>query len=210
MSRTRVALLLLLLTLPGSLHGQSRLVESVEIVGKGIYEVEIIRRIDSKDSLAGIRNVIGRARIVDRTTAVAARLCVSFGFKYVIRGAPAGAEVPLRMVTRFPAPGVRNPRTGVVSHVTEALVFRTIEQQHYRVYTFEEPWEIVPGIWTFEIWHQRQKLAQRSFSVSDAGARDCGAACGASACATPSVSLAAPSSGRIVNVFEKPMGAIRP
>lgn len=206
MSRTAVGLLLLLLllplTVPHGLYGQSGVIESVKIGENGIYDVDIIGRIDSKDSPGGIRNVIGRASILDPTTAVAARPCVSFGFEYVIHGSPAGAEVSLRMVTRFPDPGIRNPKTGVVSYVTEVLVSRTLERQHYRVYTLEEPWEIVPGIWTFEIWHEHRKLAERSFSVSNAGARDCGAACSARACAAPSVSLASPpSSGRSIGAI---------
>ena len=212
MSQTGVGLLLLLLlTVPHALYGQSGVVESVKIGDKGIYDVEIVGRIHSKDSPGSIRNVIGQPRIVERTTAVPARPCVSFGFEYMIYGAPPGAQIPLRMVTRFPDAGIRNPKTGVMSHVSEVLVPRTIGQPHYRVYTFEEPWEIVPGIWKFEIWHEHRKLAERSFSVFSIGAGDCGAACGAPACAAPTVSLVSPpSSGQIVNVFEKPPRAIRP
>jgi hypothetical protein len=33
-------------------------------------------------------------------------------------------------------------------------------------YGFDNAWEIVPGVWTEQIWYQDRMLAERSFTVS--------------------------------------------
>jgi hypothetical protein len=34
-------------------------------------------------------------------------------------------------------------------------------------YGFDNDWEIVPGVWTEQIWYQDRTLAERSFTVSE-------------------------------------------
>jgi Domain of unknown function (DUF3859) len=33
-------------------------------------------------------------------------------------------------------------------------------------YGFDNAWEIVPGVWTEQIWYQDRKLAEQTFTVS--------------------------------------------
>jgi Domain of unknown function (DUF3859) len=33
-------------------------------------------------------------------------------------------------------------------------------------YGFDNAWEIVPGVWTEQIWYQDRMLAERTFTVS--------------------------------------------
>ena len=42
---------------------------------------------------------------------------------------------------------------------------KTIGETVYLGYGFEHAWEIVPGTWTYQIWHDGRKLAERSFTV---------------------------------------------
>ena len=35
-------------------------------------------------------------------------------------------------------------------------------------YGFDNAWEIVPGVWTEQIWYQDRMLAERTFTVSKA------------------------------------------
>lgn len=43
---------------------------------------------------------------------------------------------------------------------------RTIGREAgYVDYGFDDPWELVPGTWTIELWHGDRKLATQSFTV---------------------------------------------
>jgi hypothetical protein len=32
-------------------------------------------------------------------------------------------------------------------------------------YSFDEPWEAVPGNWSFQLWYREKKLAEQKFVV---------------------------------------------
>ena len=49
----------------------------------------------------------------------------------------------------------------------QAMVIRA---DSYSGYSFDDPWEIVPGTWRFEIWLGGRKMAEQSFNVS----KECG------------------------------------
>jgi len=66
----------------------------------------------------------------------------------------------------FPKPGLRNPETNEVHEFDEHVITRTIGDNHYRGHRFEYDWELVPGIWTFEIRYGQQKMIEQSFTVT--------------------------------------------
>jgi len=35
----------------------------------------------------------------------------------------------------------------------------------YREFQFDQSWEIVPGEWTFEFWHGKEKIGEQKFCV---------------------------------------------
>jgi len=158
--RTLLASLFLILV---PFCAQSLTVQRANIVNQGIYELET--RAD-ENSQGRSWDVVRKIRQVQATTTIPARLCMSFGFEYVVVGAPSGAEVPIKMVTKFPGKGLYNPETRKTMLRNEVVVGRTIGATHIRSYTFDKPWEIVPGVWTFQLWHKDQKLAEQSFTVT--------------------------------------------
>lgn len=66
---------------------------------------------------------------------------------------------------RIPSPGVLNPETGKT--VTEDVSFwdRRIGSTNYNAYGFAHDWEIVPGIWTLEIWDGDRKMTSQGFLI---------------------------------------------
>lgn len=88
------------------------------------------------------------------------RLGVRFGFRYSLIGSPQGVEVPVLIVTIFPAPGLHNPKTGQVFHRDEYLSTKLLGGISYTDYGFDEPWELVPGLWTFQVWYQNRMLVE--------------------------------------------------
>ena len=170
--RTAVATLFLIIA-PLSAGGKSLSIHRATIANAGIYELKIARSVGDTNLAGSSRYVVTGTRRLQTTTGIPARVCTSFGFEYMIIGTPLSAEVPIKMVTKFPTPGLRNPETQQTTYRHETVVNRTIGRVHFRSYTLEEQWELVPGVWTFELWYQDRKLAEQSFTLSTPCA-DCG------------------------------------
>lgn len=164
--RLAIPILLLLLTVSTKPLARPHHIDRVDVTNWGRYDLEIAKTIDAPHLAGRRQNLVVDRKNLELTATIAARLCVSFGFEYVLVGTPANVDVPIKMVTRFPAAGVRNPETGLMTHQHEAIVMRTIGQLHFRSYTLEKEWEVVPGTWTFELWDNDRKLVERSFILT--------------------------------------------
>src|SRR5262249_23225888 len=91
---------------------------------------------------------------------------VSFGLEYVLAGSPVGAGVPVTIVVVLPKEGLHNPVKGEPTYREQWLPsLKPIGAPNIVGYTFEQAWEVVPGLWTFEIWSEGQKLGEQSFCV---------------------------------------------
>ena len=71
----------------------------------------------------------------------------------------------LRIVAKFPPPGVlgkNNPKPVLQDDYVE-LGF--VGREDFLTWTFEKRSDLVPGIWTFEIWSGDRKLAEEKFNI---------------------------------------------
>jgi hypothetical protein len=160
--------LLALLFLAGSLGvacAQGSKVDRVEIVEAGIYRAETLAIEQAPGTASRQRNILSDTRLVEPTTRIPAKLGVHFGMRYRVVGRPGSATVRLTSVTIYPAPGLKNPKTGGQQTRGEHPLFATIGQINYRGYVFEHDWELVPGVWTFELWDGQRKLISQTFDV---------------------------------------------
>lgn len=156
-------LFLLLATICTAASAQT--VERVEIVDFGIYAIgEKMKSRAAFDTAAGVVNGVSHIKLAETTTTVPGRLGIHFGFRYKIIGADRGSA-KLKIVTLIPQPGIRNPNTGRTTVRNEYIETRPIGSTQYTGYTFDNPWEIVLGKWTKEIWDGEHKLATQSFDV---------------------------------------------
>jgi Domain of unknown function (DUF3859) len=98
---------------------------------------------------------------------VVGKVGTQFGIEFRIDGAPVGDRVTLHLVLAFPPQGVRNPNTGDMMHAAN-IAFPDIKIGALCVlgYGFDSAWEIVPGVWTEQVWYQDHMLAERKFTVS--------------------------------------------
>jgi len=145
---------------------QSPRVDRIEIVEKGIYQAATIKRIENKRLASGTMQSVASIKKVADSTAVPARLGVRFGFRFRLLGEPNGVAVPLSLRLKFPNGGLRNPETGAIHDYDELSSSRTIGDIHYHGYSFDHQWELVAGIWTFEIWYDDTKMLEQSFMVA--------------------------------------------
>ncbi len=137
---------------------------SVTIVEYGLYTAETVR---IEHLASGFdSNVVQNICHVATTDRVPARIGVQFGFRYHVGGAPVGAEIQLRRVTRFPSP--RKPPTAAAAQLdaAQSLSMR-IGATSYVGFGFDHDWEVDTGPWYIELWQDERMLAQRRFDVEE-------------------------------------------
>lgn len=163
----RYALALLLLAFPVT-HASAQMlhVDRVEVVEYGLYTADVDSAVLAPGTPAGARTEVSDVKHAATTRTVPAQLGVRFGFRFILVGSPSGVTVPLHMVTIFPKPGLSAHRGVRPQSRSEYDKPITIGARSYRDYGFDQRWEIVPGVWTFQIWYQGRRLAEQKFTVA--------------------------------------------
>ncbi len=162
--RIALALLLSLLAASGA-YAQTPQIDRIDVVEYGIYTTTATGEVSAPGTASGTRSIVTDVRHAATTRTVPAQKGAEFGFRYTVVGAPAGAIVPIHFVTIFPAPGLRNPATQQVKDRSEYDVNVAIGQTSFKSYGLDNDWEVVPGVWTMQIWYQGRKLAEQKFTV---------------------------------------------
>ena len=155
------------------LVAQEAIVERIDIVRSGLYQLHVSGTVFDQSLVGRHRERLASWRHVSSQTTFPVRRCESFGFDYRVVGTPKGANVPLRMVTYFPATGLRDPNTGALVFQQETHIVQRIGEPHVRTYTIHDGWEAVPGEWRFEIWYRNRRLALQTFYLQPPCAGDC-------------------------------------
>lgn len=153
-----VPFLALLALAPAGLEAQTPQVERIDVLEAGLCELVMGR------DAAG-RPVMKSAKVVDVTTTIVGELGAAFGFRFVVAGAPAGAAVALRQVTRYPRQGMRDPQAGRTVYEKEETISANLGEAKISGFRIDEYWEIVPGVWVFELWNRDRKLAEQRFTL---------------------------------------------
>jgi hypothetical protein len=139
-------------------------VERIEVFELGLYERgEIIAELPPSPAGIGRAASVGEKHL--RTTRqVPAQLGTSFGFRFRVIGR-TGAQVPLTEVFIFPPEGLQSTYSGqlVTRDVMSGMI--TVGDESLMRMTFDHRWEMVPGIWTIELWSGDKKLGEESFEV---------------------------------------------
>jgi hypothetical protein len=168
-------------------HAQA--IQSIEITEYGVYATEAANSSAAPGTATGKIDQVSNIKLVQSTTTIPARVGVEFGFRYKIIGQPAAAPAPqagatilgmqfgtqpaappsaavnLKYVTHIPKPGMRNPETGNLTLTNVFYQEHRVGEELYRLYRLTERWEIVPGVWTLEIWDGERKLLSQDFLV---------------------------------------------
>jgi hypothetical protein len=141
---------------------QAQTVDRLEITDFGTYKVEPGSK---RENAEGLKTTVARrVEHLESTTTIPARIGISFGVRYKIVGEPDNAEVTLRKVISFPPPGLQPPRGKIVLQ-SESKVETTIGETVADLYTLEDSFELVPGVWTVELWDGERRLLAQSFTL---------------------------------------------
>lgn len=139
---------------------------SIRIIEKGVYQAETTTRTMTQEA-TGVRNTVKNPRLISDTVLIYGKLGVRFGVRYVLSGTTEPG-LDLNLVIRFPAPGLRDPVAGKRYFESAQVLTIRAGAAYYWEYHFENDWEIVPGVWTFEFWSSATMLASQKFCVIDA------------------------------------------
>jgi Domain of unknown function (DUF3859) len=148
--------------------------QGAEIQWAGLFRASVVGTMEQPDTAIGRTNQLSGVEKLEATTTVPARLGVSFGLEYRLTGDREGDAATIQIVVVPPKAGLLNPATG-----------RRVHRESWRPsivlvgataivgYKLEHDWEVVPGLWRFEIWQAGRKLAQQSFClVPEPGSAD--------------------------------------
>lgn len=157
--------LLFLVTVCGNAGAQAIEQIRIDLFDFGIYSIgEEAKPAPAADTAAGVLNGVAHIKLTEATTTVSGRLGVHFGFRYKITGS-AQRVAKLKIVTLIPEPGIHNPNTDKTTVRNEYFETKAVGILQYTGYSFDNPWEIVPGTWTKEIWDGDHMLASKSFNI---------------------------------------------
>jgi hypothetical protein len=104
-------------------------------------------------------------KLKKRTTDIPAEKGLKFGITYLIKGYPIGTPVKIDFAVHYPPPGLTNPKTGKTDTQSMVSLVKKIGRLTATGYLFNQKWEMKPGKWTFQIWIDGKKMAEKVFMV---------------------------------------------
>jgi hypothetical protein len=159
MVRRLVFALVALFAVPA--HAQN--VKRIDIEGYGIYTTE--KEAKARNANGVLENDMTSVGHGVTTTTIPAEHGVYFGIRYRVIGSPKGKIVQLRKVTIYPPEGVKSPQSPTPLQSNERLITPAIGDLSDTGYIFDDPWELVPGKWKFQLWLGDRLLAEKEFTV---------------------------------------------
>lgn len=115
----------------------------------------------------GVSVFVETIEIAVETDVIEAKIGTSFGLEYSVVGLQPGQVVNLRKVMRYPPMHLPD---GTVSQGFSKQLTPTVARSDGSVaniqgYSFDEPFELVLGVWTIEIWSGETLLVHKDFRV---------------------------------------------
>ncbi|HUI98300.1 MAG TPA: DUF3859 domain-containing protein [Xanthobacteraceae bacterium] len=166
--RVPIATFAVVLAVAAPAQAEDTRVDRLDLIESGFYETDaatVVGAIPSPGAAAGKTVTLGDVHLAPEPPATGAHVGIGFGVRFRARGEPAGARVVLRSVWRIPEPGIHNPNNGNTYRESVADFAAVVGEPHMRGYQFDQPWEVVAGTWTIEIWQGDRKLLEHSFAV---------------------------------------------
>lgn len=149
-------------------RAQDMRVDRLQLLDAGFYDTTqttVTGTTQAAGAVTGSVKELGEVKLAPEAPATSARVGVGFGVRFRSFGARDGERAMLRSVWKIPEPGIVNPASSTTFRESVAEFATRIGTNHVRGYSFDEPWEIVPGTWTLEIWQGDRQLLEKSFEI---------------------------------------------
>lgn len=160
------ALAIALAMLGGAALAQAVKVERIEVTRPGTYQIEVGKPIPDAGVATGNRVEATAYKNVKVGAGVEAKKGNVIGAELTIVGSPRRGKVPLRMVWRYPAPGLTNPETKATRTSDEYSDTQLIGEKFPVFWGLTQDWHLVPGTWTLEVFQGDRKLVTQEFQLT--------------------------------------------
>jgi hypothetical protein len=143
-------------------------IDHVDLVAAGFYDAaaaKVAATVPAPAAAGGKTNQLTDVQLMSEPPADSARVGIGFGVRFRSSGEPRGAQATLRSVWKIPEPGIHNPASANTYRQSVVDFTTAVGSVHWRGYGFDQPWEVVPGTWTIEIWQGDRKLLEHSFTI---------------------------------------------
>jgi lipoprotein NlpI len=138
-------------------------ISGIEILEYGQYEI------GTSPAAPGAPDAPGglAVSLVRSTEIIPAEVGSRFGFRFRIEGAPQGAPVKISVVVIFPEPGMQIPGKSTITPDLRYHFKTAVGETAYFSYLLEHFWQVMQGPWSFELWCQGRRLAQKTFTLEE-------------------------------------------
>jgi len=140
------------------------LVRAAEITAFGVFEERgrVFER--GYTATAPGTDSLEQVRFVGFDRQIAGEVGTSFGIEYIVHSRPKGRPMQVTAIILYPEAGLISP-AGDVYHRSEETMYIKPGEENFYGFGFDEPWEIVPGEWTFQIRYKQAIIARKTFTV---------------------------------------------
>jgi hypothetical protein len=140
-------------------------VERVEVVESGFYTGRKVKETPAAGTVLGHVDDIEGVEFLKQAPAVTAKVGTAMGVRFKVIGKPAKGQAQLRTVWHIPEPGIHNPKNNNTYRQSTVEFSVKIGDTPVRGYSFDEPWEVIKGTWTLELFQDDRKLLEKSFVI---------------------------------------------
>jgi hypothetical protein len=146
-------------------YAQAVHIDRIDIVDYGTYTARTEDHIAAPGTAAGRWNTLANIQHAVTTQVVPAQLGTRFGFSYTVVGEPHEVPMSIHVVNIFPSPGLHNPANPRPKDRDEYDRTVPVGQELYTGFKFDHDWEVVPGVWTFQLWYEGRMFAEQKFTI---------------------------------------------
>lgn len=141
-------------------------VERIEVSRPGTYEIEVRGAVPDQAVTTGNRVEAKAYKSLAVGAEIPAKAGTVIGAELTVIGTPRRGKVPLKVIWRYPPPGLTNPETKETRTTDEYSDVQLIGDKFPVFWGLTQDWHLIPGTWTLEIWHADRKLVTQQFQVT--------------------------------------------
>ena len=136
----------------------------LEIENYGIFGAEVTGELDISVLPNGKLNMLENIHLLEETRNIPMKKGVQFGIRFIVtEGCDQNKD--LIKVVVFPGEGIVNPKNGKRSKIAYLPATAECGRVNSLLFTFEEKWEMIPGLWSFSVRDQQEKLIEMNLLV---------------------------------------------
>ena len=135
----------------------------IYITEYGIYEAVIEKNKATLETASGVSN-LKEPKLIEQTVKIPAALGKRFGYRFIVSGDIQEKSVDI--VLRVRSPRITRPSDNKEFSVQEVLLKKILlGQKQYVDYGLSNSWELVPGLWSMQLFYKDKLLAEKTFTV---------------------------------------------